>query len=56
MKRIKTLTLAVAILALTLGAFPNHASARVRRKPYSTPSPTTSIDYVVSILLSVLLP
>jgi hypothetical protein len=52
MKRIKTLTLAATILALTLGAFPNQASAYVRPK---VPRTVSTAD-VVSILLSVLLP
>jgi len=56
MKRIKTLTLAASMLTLTLGAFPHHALASVRRKPYSVTESSASTAYIVSILLPALLP
>ncbi len=61
MKRIKTLTLAVTILTLTLGAFPRHASAAVDNFlhfPYAAKSSSTqlSLSTVAVVLASVLLP
>ncbi len=56
MKRIKTFTLAATILTLTLAAFPRHASAAVNAYLIIDGRPSVSTAYIVSFLLSALLP